>query len=136
VRIVTFIFREGSSIVFALFLLAFAFSGRLVETFPPNYVGMFLVALVCLIYLGLQMAMASFTVVGEDKPLFDLFVSLIPGIALVVVGVLLAVGMVKLPLFHILGLTVAAVTVILDVIFNTQVVFKMNRLATDIVQMK
>ncbi len=135
-RIVTFIFREGSSILFALFLLLFAVSGRVFADVPPNYVGMFFVALVCMGYLGVQMAMASFAEVGQDKPLFDLFFSLIPGIMLVIIGVLLVVGLLSVSSFHILGMTLAAVVVAMDVVFNTQVVFKMNRLATNIVQMK
>ena len=38
--------------------------------------------------------------------------------------------------FETLSLWLAAIVCLIDVVFNTQVIFKMNRLATDMVQMK
>lgn len=130
-----FIFREGSSVIFSILIAAFVFATAALNI-EPGYVGMFTVALVIMIYLALQMGLAAFAQVGQDKPLLDLFFSLLPMITLVVIAVLAMTGMVALTMFHVLSLVLAALAVVLDVVFNTQVVFKMNRLATDMVQMR
>ncbi len=132
---IRFIFREGTSILFSIVIVIFTYASSLLDV-ESNYVGMFGVALVALIYLGVQMQLAAFSRVGEDMPLIDMFFSLIPLITLVVIGVLALTGMAPLSLFQVLSLVLAGVVTMLDVVMNTQVVFKMNRLATDMVQMR
>ncbi len=133
---IRFLFREGSSILYSLFLLAFSYMTPAEGVWPHSVVGLFAFVVICLAYLGMQMAMAAFASVGHDKPLFDLFFSIIPLFALFGIVVLAAVDQVKLAPFHVYALTISAAIAFLDVIFNTQVVFKMNRLATDMVQMR
>ena len=136
-KAIGFIFQEGSSFLFTLLILGFAFGVNIsFLQLPQDDVGMFVITIVSLGYLSLQMAMASFAKVGEDRPLVDLFFSFFPMIALIVIVVLAGVGVVKLQIFHMLGLMVAGCVTLMDIIFNTQVLFKMNRLATDMVQMR
>ena len=52
------------------------------------------------------------------------------------IAVLSVVGSIHLSSFETLSLWLAAIVCLIDVVFNTQVIFKMNRLATDMVQMK
>lgn len=131
-----FLLGEGSSIVFSLLLLVFVYSTPEGGWFPHTVPGIFIVTLCCLAYLGMQMSLAAFARVGQDKPLFDLFFSIIPLFALFGIVLLSSVDQVTLAGFHVYSLIIAAVVSIMDVIFNTQVVFKMNRLATDMVQMR
>ena len=133
---VKFLFREGSSILFALFLLAFVYLTPEQGFFPHTTGGLFFMTLLCLGYLALQMGMAAFAQVGHDKPLLDLFFSLIPMFALFGIVLLAAIGQVALSGFHVYCLIIAGLVTVMDVIFNTQVLFKMNRLATDMVQMR
>jgi len=135
-KIIGFIFQEGSSLLFAGLIIAFAMMELPALELPQDYVGMFVITVVCLIYLALQMSMASFAAVGQDRPLVDLFFSFIPAFAMVVIIVLASVNALELTQFDMLGLGVASAVVVMDIIFNTQVLFKMNRLATDLVQMK
>lgn len=131
-----FLLGEGSSIIFSLLLLAFVYSTPANGWFPHDMVGMFIVAISCLAYLGMQMSLAAFARVGQDKPIFDLFFSIVPLFALFGIVLLASVGQVALVSFHFYALIIAAAVTVLDVVFNTQVVFKMNRLATDMVQMR
>ena len=135
-KIVSFLFREGSSVIFALLILGFALIKLEFLQVPHTATGMFIVSVVSLIYLGLQMAMAAFTKVGDDKPTLDMFFSMLPMFALVIIGVLAVVGATELSGFHLMGLLIAGGVVSMDVVLNTQVVFKINRLATDFVQMR
>ena len=131
-----FILGEGSSIVFSIVLLAFVYVTPEGGWFAHNVFGIFLFTLGCLAYLGMQMSLAAFARVGQDKPLFDLFFSIVPLFALFGIVILSSVQQVTLAAFHVYALIIAAVVTVMDVIFNTQVVFKMNRLATDMVQMR
>jgi hypothetical protein len=83
----------------------------------------------------MQMGLAAFARVGQDGPLVDLFLSLIPLITLVVILVLDLVGKIPLSLFQWFGLGIALVVVVMDLVFNTLILFKMNRLANDYVPM-
>ena len=131
-----FLLGEGSSIVFSTFLLIFVYTTPEGGWFPHDVPGIFIVTLCCLAYLGMQMSLAAFARVGQDKPLFDLFFSIIPLFALFGIFLLSSVGQATLSTFHVYALIIAAVVSVMDVVFNTQVVFKMNRLATDMVQMR
>lgn len=134
-KLLSFWFREGSSLIFAIFILAFSMFGNL--GIPDDATGLFTVTMIALGYLGLQMALAGFARVGQDKPLLDLFFSLLPVFALFAVIVLEFVGQDPLTTrFEWYAATTCGVVAVWDVIFNTQVVFKMNRLATDMVQMR
>lgn len=135
-KVLGFVFQEGSSFFYAALIIGFALIKAPFLELPHDHVGMFVITMVSLGYLAIQMSMASFAKVGEDRPLVDLFFSFFPGFALVIVTVLAGVGVVELEAFHVLGLLIAAAVVLMDIIFNTQVLFKMNRLATDMVQMR
>ena len=80
--------------------------------------------------------MAAFSIVGVDRPLLDFFFSLMPLCTLAMIAVLTVVGSLTLSSFESMALWFAAAISLIDVVFNTQVIFKMNRLATDMVQMK
>lgn len=129
-----FLIREGSSILFAALIFAFSFVPVAQEQWPG---ALFIVTLVCLSYLSFQMALAAFTRVGNDKPLIDFFFSMFPMFALIIITVLALTGtgvFATLDTLHIYGFIVAGVITMMDIIFNTQTVFKINRLATDFVQ--
>jgi len=137
---IKFLFREGSPILFSIALVAFGLESLVVKyvpalAIPETFVGMFAVSLICLSYLIVQMGLSAFAKVGHDGPLVDLFLSLIPLITLIILAVLGFVGKVPLTQFQILGFGVATVVVMMDIIFNTMILFKMNRLANDYVQM-
>lgn len=131
-----FLLGEGSSIAFSIMLLAFVYATPEGGWFAHNVFGLFIFTLACLAYLGMQMSLAAFARVGQDKPLFDLFFSIVPLFALFGILLLASIGQVVLAPFHVYALIIAAAVTMMDVIFNTQVVFKMNRLATDMVQMR
>ncbi|VAV99568.1 hypothetical protein MNBD_ALPHA06-1339 [hydrothermal vent metagenome] len=138
--IIRFLFREGSPFIFSLAIVVFSLQFLLVDmapflAIPENYVGMFVVTMFCLAYLIMQMGMAAFARVGQDGPVVDLFLSLVPLITLVIIVVLKLVGEIPLTLFQSFGLGIAAVVVMMDIIFNTLILFKMNRLANDFVSM-
>ena len=135
-KIVLFFFREGSSALYALYLAMFALTDSCVVCLTDNANSMFIVALIGLVYLCLQNAMAAFRIVGNDRPLLDFFFSLLPLFTLAMIAVLAMVGSITLSHFQTLALWFAAIVSLIDVVFNTQVMFKMNRLATDMVQMK
>lgn len=135
-KLVSFIFREGSSILFSIFLLVFALTELCVVCVGIGAAGMFSFAMICLIYLSLQCGMAAFSRVGHDGPIFDFFFSLTPLFALLMIAVLAVVKVITPTGFEVMALLLAFFCTLIDVIFNTQVIFKMNRLATDMVQMK
>lgn len=135
-KVILFFFREGSSALYAFYLAMFALTDRCVVCLTDNANSMFVVALIGLVYLCLQNAMAAFRMVGNDRPLLDFFFSLLPLFTLAMIAVLAMVGSVTLTHFEVLALWLAALISLIDVIFNTQVMFKMNRLATDMVTMK
>jgi len=135
-KAISFFFREGSSVLFSIYLLVFALTDFCVVCAGTGAEGMFAVAVVCMIYLSLQSGMAAFSKVGNDGPIFDFFFSITPLFILLMIAVLTAVKAATLTSFEVLGLLLAFFVTMIDVIFNTQVVFKMNRLATDMVQMK
>lgn len=129
-----FLLREGSSILFAALVFAFSFIQVGQAQWPT---ALFIVTLVCLTYLAFQMALAAFTRVGNDKPLIDFFFSMFPMFALIIITVLAVTGTSvfgSLDKLHIYGFVIAGVVTMMDIIFNTQTVFKINRLATDFVQ--
>lgn len=134
--IVRFLFREGSPFIFSIVIILFSLQKFSPIAVPENIIGFFAISVACLIYLSMQMGLTAFSRVGQDGPLVDLFLSLIPIVALIILAVLNIVGKVPLSLFQMLGLSVAAIVVMMDIIFNTLVLFKMNRLASDFVQMK
>ncbi len=131
-----FLLGEGSSIVFSALLVAFVYTTPTDGWIQHNMFGLFVITLGCLAYLGMQMSLAAFARVGQDKPLLDLFFSIVPLFALFGIVLLAAVDQVSLAAFHVYALIIAGIVVVMDVIFNSQVVFKMNRLATDMVQMR
>lgn len=133
---IRFLLGEGSSIIFSVLLISFAYTTPADSWFPHSTFGMFVVTLFCLGYLALQMSLAAFARVGQDRPLLDLFFSIVPMFTLFGIVLLASVSQVALTSFHIYALIIAAAVTVMDVIFNSQVVFKMNRLATDMVQMK
>ena len=135
-KFIAFLFREGSSIIYALYLALFALTDVCVICLPGGALSMFLVALGGLFYLSLQNALAAYSRVGNDRPILDFFFSLAPLFVLAMITVLSVTGVVSLSKFEVLALLYAGCIAMIDVIFNTQVVFKMNRLATDMVQMK
>ena len=139
--IVKFFFKEGSPVIFSLIIVIFSLE-YLTSNYVPfmavlaNFAGMFAVTMICLGYMIIQMGLTAFAKIGKDAPLMDLFLSMLPLITLVIIAVLSMVGQVQLTMFQILGLGIAAVVVVMDIIFNTLVMFKMNRLANDFVQMQ
>lgn len=133
---IRFVLGEGSSIIFSGLLVAFVYMTPAESWFPHDMFGLFLFTLCSLGYLALQMSLAAFARVGQDRPLLDLFFSIIPMFALFGIVLLASVKQVELVAFHFYALTIAAIVVVMDVVFNSQVVFKMNRLATDMVQMR
>lgn len=135
-KYLNFFFREGSSVMFSIYLAAFALTDFVIIPLGTEATGMFSVAMVCLVYLSLQSGMAAYSRVGNDRPIFDFFFSLAPLFTLLMIAVLSIVGAAQLTLFESLSMWLAFVITMMDVIFNTQVIFKMNRLATDMVQMK
>ncbi len=135
-KYLSFFFREGSSIMFSLYLVVFALTDFVIINLGEGAAGMFSVAMVCLLYLSLQSGMAAYSKVGNDRPIFDFFFSLTPLFALLMIAVLSIVKVVSLNMFESLGMWLAFAITMIDVVFNTQVIFKMNRLATDMVQMK
>ena len=135
-KFISFWFREGSSLLYAGYLAAFAMREDCLICLEGDSRSIFVFAVIGLFYLALQNAMAAFTLVGNDRPLMDFFLSLAPLFTLAVIAVLAVVETISLTQFEILCLTLAGLICLLDTIFNTQVVFKMNRLATDIVNMK
>ncbi len=98
--------------------------------------GMFAVSTACLTYLSIQMGLTAFSRVGMDGPLVDMFLSLIPMITLIIIAVLGFTGQLQLSVFQQYGLGLAAMVVGMDIVFNTLVLFKMNRLANDFVPMR
>lgn len=146
-KLVAFFFREGSSVVFAGLIAAFAYfqsqSGPTQNGLEggavwlrQDHVGMFVVAAVSIGYLALQMAMAAFARVGQDRPMVDVFFSFVPLIALIVVAVLVFANSLVLSAFSVLALAIAGAVVLMDIVFNSQILFKINRLANDFVQMR
>ncbi len=135
-RFIAFFFREGSSILYSIYLAMFALTDSCVMCLAGGAQSMFIVALAGLGYLALQNAMAAFSMVGNDRPLLDFFFSLTPLFTLAMIAVLTVVGTITLSSFETMSLWFAALVCLIDVVFNTQVIFKMNRLATDMVQMK
>ena len=135
-KYLNFFFREGSSIMFSIYLAMFALTNITIIPLGTEAAGMFSVAIVCLMYLSLQSGMAAYSNVGNDRPIFDFFFSLAPLFTLLMIAILSIVGVVQLTLFESLSMWLAFAVTIMDVVFNTQVIFKMNRLATDMVQMR
>lgn len=135
-KILGFLFQEGTSVMFAALILLFALVQAPFLQLPHSDIGLFAVTMVSLGYLSIQMSMAAFAQVGQDRPLVDLFFSFFPLFAIVIVVVVAAVSPLSLSLFDIMGLVIITAVVMMDVIFNTQVLFKINRLATDFVQMR
>ncbi|MBB36023.1 MAG: hypothetical protein CME88_01225 [Hirschia sp.] len=135
-KFIAFFFREGSSVLYSIYLALFALTDICFFCLNGGAYSMFIVALIGLGYLCLQNAMAAFSLVGNDRPLFDFFFSLLPLFTLAMIAVLSVVGSIHLSSFETLSLWLAAIVCLIDVVFNTQVIFKMNRLATDMVQMK
>lgn len=135
-KLVAFIFREGSSILYSAYLALFAMTDFCVICLDGGAVSMFVIAVIGLLYLSLQNAMAAFSIVGNDRPLLDFFFSLLPLFTLATIAVLSIVGSLTLTRFEVLSLFLAAIISLMDIVFNTQVIFKMNRLATDMVQMR
>ncbi|MFC7291158.1 hypothetical protein [Hirschia litorea] len=135
-KFLNFFFREGSSIMFSLYLTVFALTDIVIINLGTGAAGMFMVAIICLIYLSLQSGMAAYSNVGNDRPIFDFFFSLAPLFTLLMIAVLSMVNATQLSTFESLSMWLALVITLIDVIFNTQVIFKMNRLATDMVQMR
>ncbi len=135
-KFLNFFFREGSSIMFSLYLTVFALTDIVIINLGTGAAGMFMVAIICLIYLSLQSGMAAYSNVGNDRPIFDFFFSLAPLFTLLMIAVLSMVKATELTTFESLSMWLALVITLIDVIFNTQVIFKMNRLATDMVQMR
>lgn len=133
---IRFLLGEGSSLLFSGLLVGFVYMTPAESWFAHDIFGLFLFTLCCLGYLALQMSLAAFARVGQDRPLLDLFFSIIPMFALFGIMLLASVRQVELVSFHFYALTIAAIVVVMDVVFNSQVVFKMNRLATDMVQMR
>lgn len=138
--VVRFLFREGSPFIFSLVIVIFSLEYLTTNyvsfmAIPTNYAGMFAVTMISLLYLIMQMSLTAFAKVGQDGALIDMFLSLVPLVTLIIVAVLAAVGQIDLSMFQILGLGVAAVVTLMDILFNTLVLFKMNRLANDFVQM-
>jgi len=131
--IIRFLLRQGSPIVFAALIVLFALSFLPV---PETATGMFALSVACLVYLSMQMGLTVFSRVGMDGPLVDMFLSLIPMITLIVIAVLGFAGQIQLSMFQQLGLGLAAMVVAMDIVFNTLVLFKMNRLANDFVPMR
>ncbi len=134
--IVRFFFREGSPFVFSVFIVLFSLQSIPLLSLPDSAFGMFIASLFSLIYLAMQMGLSAFNRVGQDGPLVDLFLSLIPLFTLIIIAVLFVVGKMPLSLFQVLGLGTAFIVVMMDIIFNTLILFKMNRLASDFVQME
>lgn len=135
-KFIAFIFREGSSVLYSIYLALFAMTDFCVVCLEGGAFSMFAVAVIGLFYLALQNAMAAFSIVGNDRPLLDFFFSLLPLFTLATIAVLAIVGSLTLTKFEVLSLSLAAMISLMDIVFNTQVIFKMNRLATDMVQMK
>jgi len=111
-KLLGFIFQEGSSLLFAGLIVAFAMMDLPALELPQDHIGMFVITVVSLIYLALQMSMASFAAVGQDRPLVDLFFSFIPAFAMVVIVVLAAVNAIELTQFDVLGLVIASLVVV------------------------
>lgn len=122
--------------MFSLYLTVFALTDIVIINLGTGAAGMFMVAIICLIYLSLQSGMAAYSNVGNDRPIFDFFFSLAPLFTLLMIAVLSMVKATELTTFESLSMWLALVITLIDVIFNTQVIFKMNRLATDMVQMR
>ncbi|ACT58632.1 hypothetical protein Hbal_0938 [Hirschia baltica ATCC 49814] len=122
--------------MFSIYLVIFALTDITLLPLGTEAAGMFAVAIVCLIYLSLQSGMAAYSSVGNDRPIFDFFFSLAPLFTLLMIAVLSVVGATTLSTFESLSMWLAFAITMMDVVFNTQVIFKMNRLATDMVQMR
>ncbi|PHS21580.1 MAG: hypothetical protein COA85_12895 [Robiginitomaculum sp.] len=133
---VRFLFREGSPFVFSVFLVLFSLQNIPMLSLPDSSFGMFVAAAFSIGYMGIQMGLSAFARVGKDGPVVDLFLSLIPLFTLLVIVVLDIVGKLPLSMFQIFGLAIAAMVVLMDIIFNTLILFKMNRLANDYVAMQ
>ncbi len=133
---IRFLFREGSPFVFSVLIVLFSLQNIPFLSLPNNASGMFIATLFSLIYLAMQMGLSAFARVGKDGPLVDLFLSLVPLFTLIIIAVLQIVGKLPLSVFQMLGLGVAAIVVLMDIIFNTLILFKMNRLANDFVPMR
>ena len=134
--VIRFLFREGSPFIFSALIVLFALNTGPFGLIPANTMGMFGVFMVVLAYLAIQMGMVAFSRVGMDGPLLDMFLSLAPMVTLIVLAVLAIAGKLPLSTFQQLGLWFAAMVVAMDLIFNTLVLFKMNRLANDFVPMR
>ncbi len=135
-RVFRFLFREGSPFVFTALIVLFSVQITPMLALPANAYGMFIITVIALIYLGMQMALAAFAKVGHDGPLIDLFLSMVPLIALIIIEAFAFAGMIHLDTFQHMGLIIALAVIVMDLGFNTQVLFKMNRLASDFVQME
>ncbi|PHS28178.1 MAG: hypothetical protein COA85_03920 [Robiginitomaculum sp.] len=133
---VRFLFREGSPFVFSVLIVLFSLQTIPILSLPDSAIGMFVATAFSLGYMGIQMGLSAFARVGKDGPVVDLFLSLVPLITLIIIAVLDIVGKMPLSLFQMLGLGIAAIVVLMDIIFNTLILFKMNRLANDFVQMQ
>jgi hypothetical protein len=133
---VRFLFREGSPFVFSVLIVLFSLQSIPILSLPDSSFGMFVAAVFSLGYMGIQMGLSAFARVGKDGPVVDLFLSLVPLITLIIIAVLDIVGKMPLSLFQMLGLGIAAIVVLMDIIFNTLILFKMNRLANDYVSMQ
>ena len=135
-KFIAFFFREGSSVLYSAYIASFALNQGCLICLNGGSRSMFIVALIGLAYLAMQNGMAAFSRVGNDRPLMDFFFSLLPVFTLAMIAVLILVKVVTVTSFEAMALWLAAIISFIDVVFNTQVIFKMNRLASDMVSMR
>lgn len=125
----TFWVREGSSLAFSAFILFFAYFTPASGVVQHTVGGLFIAAMAALFYLALQMSLAAFSPASRTRSYIDLTFSLIPLLVLLLVFALGAAGRAPITTFHVYAMLIMAAVVLLDVVFNTQVMFRIVRLA-------
>lgn len=97
----------------------------------PGYFMMWLFAFVCIVYLGLQVALAGSMAdtagaTGGAKPMLDIIASIIPMIFLIVLAVLYFIDQLALSNFQILALSLAGLTVMIDVFLHSALILNIQ----------
>jgi len=134
-----FFVREGSSLIFAA-LIWYVFWGGytpVIDTPEQAFNTAVLAGLIAVIYLAIQALSVVMQQVGQEtRYLIDTLLSLVP-LALIGYAATQHInGAVELP-YHLVGvLWLFGVAAAADVVINTWTGMKLNKLATDFVQMR
>lgn len=136
--IIGFLVREGSALILASCLI-FVFWGGFepnLDTVSSAMWHVLAVAIVCLVYVALQAIAAVTQPLGRETwPLVDILVSFVPFLVIGYVLVEWTRGNMQLSLFQTMTIILVAISVTIDIVLFTRFSRRINKLATDIVEM-